>query len=225
MAILGRGIRQTEKGVWVPTGDLEMYGENFAPIAKQQSSDDAQPNCFVGGGTLNLLAGAALCQTHQKTLKTVVCAFGGRSSYLVNVDGPSESEVMSDTLRKLMPEATTHPELVVWQRGCRAEGDKTNTYQELINVFSLAVKRGDKEVGIVTVFVHYARVLLMASQCLRNPPFDRLKLQCFVSEKILLRNDPSSYQSRVRILHSSRAFMRTVFFEQRGINCLLAGNY
>lgn len=223
LAILGRGIRQKESGSWTPTRDLEMYDENFAPIVKLLPADDADPNCLIGGGELNLLAGRELCRQHTQTLEMIVCAYGARSPYLVSTNGPSESEVMSEQLKRLVSNAAS-PEIVIWRCRRIAEGN-SNTNREIQNVFELAAERGLKDVGIVTVAVHYARSLLMAQRHLINPSFAHLKIQFFVSEDILLRLDPARFGERIRKMHGSQAFMRTLFFEQRGINCLLAGNY
>lgn len=223
LAVLGRGIRQRDDQLWVPTRDLEMYGENFTQLAKQQPVDDADPHCLVGGGELNLLAGAMLYALHPKTLKAAVCAHGARSPYLSSVNAPSESEVMSGELRRLLGEAED-PEIVVWNRERLTEGP-SNTNREIQNIFELAEERGFTEVGIVTVAVQYARALLMAQRHLMNLRFTHLTLQCYISEDVLLRHNPERFGPRIRAIHSSQAFMRTMFFEQRGINCLLAGNY
>ena len=222
LAILGRGIRKKQDGSWVPARDLEMYGDNFAPIVELRPVNDDDPNCLVGGGELNIRAGAKLIGSHQHTLEMVACAYGGRSRYLTEVIGPSEAEIMTLYLAQFVPWSTT--QVLVWPREQQTQSGETNTRQELANIFALAVNRGYTEVGIVTVLAHYARTVLMASRHLQNPAFVHLKLECFVSEGVLLRYNPDM-EERIKKLHASRAFMRTMFYECRGLNALLAGKY
>lgn len=144
--------------------------------------------------------------------------------YLTTIDAPNESEIMSEYLTR-SPLELGYPELVVWPRRHQAQSEKTNTAQELQNIFELAMERDCESVGIVTVLVHYARAVLMAQRHLMNHSFAHLKIQFFVSEDILLRHDPERFESRIKAMHSSKAFMRTMFFEQRGTNAILAGNY
>lgn len=200
-----------------------MYGDNFTPIAELRPVDENSENCLIGGGELNVLAGATLIR-HDITLPTtVVCAYGGRSRYLTEIPGaPSEAEIMTFSLAAYFPWKC--PATIVWPRDHQATSGKTNTDQELANIFKLAVARGYEHVGVVTVFVHYARTILMASRHLLKPAFAHLKLQCFVSEQILIEHT-WGVNERIRDMHASQAFTRTLFYEQRGINALLAGKY
>lgn len=223
LAILGRGIRQKEDGSWVPTRDLEMYGPNFAPKAKLEPVDENSENCLSGGGELNVLAGGALVRLYPERPEMVVCAYGGRSRYLTDIPGaPNEAEVMTYYLAPYCPFVCS--QIRVWPHDEQAPSGKTNTFQELENIFKLAVECGYTDVAIVTIFVHYARTLLMGSHHLRSKPFAHLKLECFVSEDILMRYG-NNMETRIKYLHGSRAFTRTLFYEQRGVNALLAGKY
>lgn len=103
LAILGRGIQKVGKdGVWEATEDLEICDENGAHLAVRLPADDEHPHCLIGGGELNLHAGAVLARLHASTLKAVVCAYAPRPPYLAEVDGPNESEVMSEQLKTLL---------------------------------------------------------------------------------------------------------------------------
>lgn len=229
LAILGRGIQQLEPGgPWTLTQNLEVYDEKGGHLAIRRPIDDENPYCLIGGAGLNFRAGILLCRLHETTLKVVIAAYGERSPYLKSVSGPSESEVTSDMLTRYFREQNlVHPEIVVWPQERTAEG-LSNTNREIQNVFDLAVERGLTEVGLVTVLAHYPRALLMAQRHLMNPKFGHLKLQCFMSEQVLLSGH-NSFRSDdwedIRRMHGSKAFMRTLFYEQRGINCLLVGNY
>ena len=223
LAILGRGLKEQDEN-WFLTRDLEM-GNELGMYAKERLPiDEASPYFLIGGGMLNLCAGAELCRQHAETLRAVVCAYGERAPYLVAVNGPSESEITSDYLKLQFP-AAGGPEIIVWPRERVTDTGSSNTDQELINIFRLAVERGYKGVGFVTVLVHYARALLMASRHLAEPEFAHLTLQAYVSEDILLRHNPREFGPRVRALHNSPAFMRMMFLEQRGTNALLSGTY
>lgn len=226
LAILGRGIQQIEEGKgWTLTENLEVCDDKGGHLPVRVPANDANPYCLIGGGELNLRAGIILCREHFESLRTVVCAYGARSSYLVALNGPSESEVMSARLEQLLTPGE-EPEVIVWphDRVASDERGRSGTGREIQNVFELAVERGFTSVGVVTVFVHYARALLMAQRHLMNPEFAHLTLQCYVSEELLLAYD-SGFSRMFRDMHGSRAFMRSLFYEQRGINCLLAGNY
>lgn len=226
LAILGRGIQQLKEGEgWTLTENLEVCDEKGGHLPVRVPVDDTNPLCLIGGGELNLRAGVVLCREHSDSLQTVVCAYGARSAYLASINGPSESEVMSARLEQLLTPGK-EPEVAVWPRERIAsdERGKAGTGRELQNVLELAMERGFTSVGIVTVFVHYARALLMAQRHLMNPKFARLTLQCYISEELLLAYD-LGFSQMLRDMHGSRAFMRSCFLEQRGINCLLAGNY
>lgn len=235
LAILGRGIQKIEeKGPWVLTDDLEMCDEKGAHLPVRVPVDDENPNCLVGGGNMNLVAGYWLGVEYQP--RVVVCAYGGRSAYLQSVNGPTESVIMDRMLVNMLMEAAnsggftpgvhlfSHGEFIAWPREKTVPGP-SNTNRELQNIFELAVERGLTKVGVVTVAVHYARTLLMAERHLVKPEFSHLEFQCYASEDVLLRVDSEMYGPRIRAMHFSKAFMRTLFREVRGINFLLAGNY
>ncbi len=223
LAILGRGLKEQD-GNWFLTRDLEMGNESGMYVKERLPVDDNDQNCLVGGGKLNLYAGIELCREHSATLQAVVNAYGERAPYLVAAGGPSESEIAYDYLSQRFP-PTERPEVIVWPRERKTGNGRSNTDQEFFNIFCLAIERGYRAVGFVTVAVHYARALLMASQHLAKPEFAQLTLQAFVSEAVLLRSNAQKYGSRLRTLHRSQAFMRTLFREQRGINALLSGTY
>ena len=225
LAILGRGIRQISKnGSWVPTDDFEMHDEGFKPRALRLSVDDESSNCFVGGAMLNVKAGAVLCATHSP--KAVVCGYGGQSSYLTAVpDSQSDSEVLSAQLEGLIgPLREGNPEIIVWQRGRVAKSGGTNTDAELQNIFEFAVERSFTSVGIVTVFVHLMRTVTMVRTHLANPAWNHLRLQFFASEDVLYQDD-TKWGPRLQAMNGSQSFLRTMFYECRGLNALLAGKY
>src|SRR3989338_1971225 len=109
-----------------------MCDTNSAHLPVRAPVDDSNPYCMVGGGWLNLLAGIELSKQHSP--KLVVCAYGHRSAYLKELDAPTESEVMSDKLRRVLPNA----EVAVWERKRELPGP-SNTGRELLNILELAV--------------------------------------------------------------------------------------
>ncbi len=221
LAVLGRGLKE-QNGKWFLTRDLERGNEQGMYCADNTPIDDTDPHCLIGGGELNLFAGHKLCRQYAETLKLMVCAYGARAPYLISADGPSESEIMTRRLFELNPLGPL-PEVAIWPHDRLADG-RSNTDRELFNIFELAVERGYKSVGIVTISIHYARSLLMAQRHLQNQKLSHLILQFFVSEDVLLRYD-KKWEERVRKMNGSKAFIRSLFLEQRGINALLAGTY
>jgi hypothetical protein len=226
LAILGRGIHQeTKGGPWRLTEDLEVCDERGAHLPVRVRADDANPNCLIGGGEMNFMAGWWLINEHEPHV--VVFAYGSRSDYLVSADGPSEGEVMSEQYLNppnLLWKSTSLSDIVVWPRGKIVPG-RSNTDRELQNIFELALERNFTKIGVVTVHVHCARVLLMAQRHLVKPEFAHLKLQFYVSESVLMNVEPNVYGPRIRAMHFSKAFMRSMHCEVRGINHLLAGTY
>lgn len=222
LAILGRGIRQTsEGGLWGPTNDLEMHDDGFKPRVERLPADDTHQNCFVSGSQLNIEAGAVLCKRHSP--KAVVCGYGGQSPYLTAIpNSPSDSEVLSEALRGLLP--PPHPEIIVWSRDRVAPGGKTNTDAELQNIFELAALRGFTGIGVVTVFVHLLRTVTIARMHLANPKWRHLRAQFFASEDVLYGHDAKKWGPRLQELNGSESLLRTMFFECRGLNVLCAGD-
>lgn len=96
LAILGRGIQHpsAHSQEWVLTPDLEVCDEKGAHLAIRAPEDDASPYSIIGGGELNILAGALLAKRLQPQIAT--CAYGARSKYLNTIGAPSESQVMTD---------------------------------------------------------------------------------------------------------------------------------
>lgn len=235
LAVLGRGILCPH---FLPTEDIEVCDNKFAHRSVAISPDDDHPNCIVGGSSLNLEAAHLLIWEHNPDV--IVCAYGGRSPYLVSSDAPSESEVMTAALREQLEQLAvdytgdsrpwlncTRPEFVVWPKDRPTpEGTRSNALQELINIFELALERGVKAVTIVTVTVQVPRVTLFANNHRRRrPEFQRLTVGTISSEEVLMDHDARRYAPRVAALFASKAFARTAKLEERGISDFLAGKY
>lgn len=220
--MLGRGIQKlTENGPWVPTPALEVCNnnENFSHLPIAVPADDASPASVIGGGELNLLAGATLWRKYKP--KLTVCAYGERSNYLRSIDAPSESEVMSQQLQKLIPEA----KIETWPRTRTIPGKPSNTNQELWNVMNLARERGLREIGVVTVTVHLPRTIFFAKNHLSLPEFTPLELQYFASGLVLVEKDPKLFAEDMIRIYSSLSFGRNAGLEARGIKAVLDGTY
>jgi hypothetical protein len=219
VAILGRGIQRSSPGSgWVLTEDLEVCDERSAHLPVRVPADDENPYCMVGGGTMNLLAGSILIRQNKPLI--TVCAFGDRSEYLKSVDGPTESEVMSRSLNKAILTA-----VVTWPRTRSAPG-ASNTRQELLNIFDLALKNDLKQIGIVTVGVHVPRTATYIAKHLSiHERYRQLAPTVLESEEILLAADRQQYGPRVEALRNSKAFARNWEREAIGISKIVRDVY
>lgn len=230
LVILGRGTQKTTPDgpsdePWLPTEDLEVYGEDGAHHTIRVPVDDENPKCLIGGGELNLLAGIELYKKLDQ--QVVVCAYGHRADYLKKVGGPSESEVLSTLFAAEVKNATgVTPTVYVWPRTREVEG-KSNTNTELKNIFELAVDLGLEGVTVVTVSVHVPRALLFTERHISSvPQFKNLKLRFFSSEEVLLDSEPQKYwDERIRRMHGSKAYLRALHLEMNGIRAVIDGTY
>lgn len=222
VAILGRGIQQlTEGGPWVLTEDLELCDKNSAHLPVRAPADDTSPYCMVGGGEMNLEAGIHLIRQYHPVL--VVCAYGARSSYLESVDGPSESEVMSAKLKDSI--LRSGASIGVWERH-RQLPVPSNTRQELLNIFDLAIKANLESIAIVTVGVHVARTATYVTKHMSTyPQYRHLRVVPVESEEVLLVADRNKYEGRVQALRNSQAFARNWEREAVGISKIVRDVY
>ncbi|TSC82459.1 MAG: hypothetical protein G01um101420_292 [Parcubacteria group bacterium Gr01-1014_20] len=230
LAIMGRGIQKTEGAGgffgWSLTEDLEVMEEDGAHAVYRKPVDDENVNCMIGGGQLNILAGAELILTYRP--RVVVCAYGPRSQYLREVDGRSESEVMSNALLQILPMSGHCPPFLMSRWG--SDNDlpgPSNTKTEVGYILDLALNQSNRRVGIVTVGVHLPRVILFAKEHLESERFkdQNLEINFFSSEQVLMESSPAVFAPRVTALHSSRAYRRNAEREARGIEAILSGTY
>lgn len=240
LAIMGRGIQMldpksdpTRATSYDLTEDLEICDERSRHLPVHLPiripADDENPHCMVGGGRLNLLAGIELTLDYNPVL--VVCAYGHRSNYLKHVGGPTESEVMSaelaDIFRALPYNPPTHREIeiVAWPR-THSLPIPSNTRQELLNIFDLALERRFTQIAIVTVGVHVPRIATYVAKHLSvYNEYRTLSPVIFESEAVLLRADYEKYKGRVERLRNSRAFTRNWGREADGISKIVRDVY
>lgn len=230
IAILGRGIQLlSENGPWVLTEDLEVCDKDSAHLPIRVPVNDKDPYCMVGGGEMNLEAGRILIERYEP--KIVVCAYGGRSQYLESVDGPSESEVMSNLLNEyLKTDGGQLPEIVVWERN-RQLPVQSNTRQELLNIFELALEREVSRIALVTIGVHVPRTATYIAKHLSvYEQYRELSPVLFESEEVLLGTPASqtlqaSRTLRVETLRKSEAFARNWGREAIGISKIVRDVY
>lgn len=227
LAILGRGIQKlresdpnSEISSWQLTEDLEVCTDLGAHLPVRVPADDNNPNCLVGGAQMNLEAGKVLIQQHAPQI--VVCAYGDRSKYLKDVGGPSESEVMSEVLYR--SRMTTKSKLAVWQREHSTEL-ASNTRQEILNIFDLAIERELTRIGFVTVGVHVPRTATFIAKHISTfPKYQHLSPVLFESEEVLLGSS-DRWKPRVDALRNSQAFSRNLANEFKGTLAALTGKY
>jgi hypothetical protein len=224
LAVLGRGVQKLhEEGPWVLTEDLEMWSEESQHLAVRVPADDLNPFCMVGGGELNPLAGVELFRRHGA--EAVVCAYGDRTKYLKEIDGPSESMVMGEKFQEMCPDA----HLKTWTKDMSRPGP-SNTNAELYNIFQLATMlelfRGKSHrIGIVTIDLHMPRTLVMAQRHLASTFTDLAPVDFFVSEQVLVEADQAQYSLRREALRDSAAFKRNWEQEKIGIFKTLTNAY
>jgi hypothetical protein len=218
IGILGRGIQQDANGKWVLTPDLEVYDRDHRgwtshkPV--QVASDDSSPDCMIGGSTLNLAAGIALFNKHKRLGYEVLvtAAYGDRSKYLKEVDGPTESRIMMNAFLTLA--TPTDKEWTFWPEE-RVVAGNSNTLKEIENLFELAVELGIPEVTLNSVTIHMVRVVMMAEAHLRQPQFKYLKVRYCPSELVLTESDPGN-ALRALDIYGSAAMARNAVEERIG---------
>lgn len=226
LAILGRGIQRIDANSpiedvhsWHLTEDLEVCDERSAHLPVRVPDDDNNPYCMVGGGFLNLQAGVLLARAHQ--IRTVVCAYGDRSDYLKSINGPSESEVMSEVLGLHLRDV----DIVVWPR-TRSLPIPSNTGQELKNIFDLALDRELTSIVAVTVGVHVPRTATYVSKHISvHKKYEHLSVTVLESEEVLLRYLGEHQRSRVETLRNSKSFARNWEREAVGISKIVRDVY
>ncbi len=227
---LGRGIQMlsanappAETSSWGLTEDLELCDTNSAHLRVRVPVDDESPYCMVGGGEMILEAACLLIQQYQP--EVAVCAYGHRADYLAKLDAPSESEVMSAMLKARFAETELLPEIVVWPRE-RQLSMPSNTRQELLNLFDLAIERGLDSIAIVAVGVHAPRV---ATYVLKHmsvyPQYRSLRVVVLEAEEVLLAEDREQYTPRVEALRNSQSFARNWAREATGISKIVRDVY
>ena len=227
IAILGRGIqRESENGLWFPSEDLVVSDERSAHVSVKIPVDDDNPLCMVGGAELNLLAGITLMNMYLPLI--VVCAYGARMPYLESIDAPSESEVVSKQLLMSFgncgPADNRPPEVIIWER--KRKSMASNTRQELLNIFDLALERGLSRIALVTVGVHVARTgVYIAKHLSVYEKYRRLSPVVLESEEILLAVDRRKYGFRVEALRNSKSFARNWEREAIGISKIVRDVY
>lgn len=233
VAILGRGsqrLKETdpvkETSSYAPTENLELCDKDSAHLHVRAPMDDESPFCMIGGGWMNLLAGAYLIKQYHP--KIVVCAHGDRSAYLKSIDGPSESEVMHYHLQQILsclPMQDPNPEFLVWPRTRTAPGN-ANTRQELLNIFDLALERGLPRIALVTVGVHVPRTATYIAKHLSvYEQYRALSPVLFESEEILLHADRERHNAEVEVMRKSESFARNWQREADGIQKIIRDVY
>ncbi len=222
IAILGRGIQRLEEtspvedvSSWVLTEDLELCDRDSAHLPVRAPADDDSPYNMIGGGEMNLEAGLSLIRAEKP--RVAVCAFGGRSDYLESINGPSESEVMSHLLIQAIPTKKC-PLVNVWKRQ-RQLPVPSNTRQELLNIFDLALQYRLNRIAIVTIGVHIPRTQTYVTKHLSvHPQYRQLVPIVLESEEILLTENWRKYPPRVETMRKSKSFARNWEREAIGIS-------
>lgn len=237
VAILGRGIQRLNAkspvgyiNSWALTEDLELCDETSAHLPVREPADDGNPFCMIGGGDMNFDAGLELVYRYKP--KVVVCAYGGRSGYLESVNGPSESEVMSNRLmiqiennHSVQAWQPGFPEVVIWKRD-RQLPFQSNTRQELLNIFDLALERNLSRIALVTVGVHVPRTnAYIAKHFSVFEKYRDLSPVLFESEEILLSKDREKNTVRVEAMRRSESFKRNWAREADGIQKIVRDQY
>ncbi len=100
------------------------------------------------------------------------------------------------------------PKVVIWER-TRQLPVPSNTRQELLNVFDLALERNLNRIAIVTVGVHAPRTATYVAKHLSV--YDKYRVLSPIvleSEEVLLLADREKYGPRVKSLRDSKAFAR-----------------
>ncbi len=231
LAILGRGIQRLDPNSdstlissWALTEDIEICDSNLAHLTVRVPKDDSNQSSIVGGGELNLRAGLEFIKKHQP--RYVVCAYAHRAEYLLSVNGPTESEVISNLVNQAFrDEKIPSPNVLIWNRD-RVLSGPSNTGVEVLNIFKLALEYGLQSVGIVTVGVHVPRTATYTAKHRSvHDKYRVLSVNILESEEILLRSNELLWGSRVEILRASQSFARNWAREADGIQKIIRDVY
>jgi hypothetical protein len=229
---MGRGIQRTRKEdpigdvrSWDLTEDMEMCDNDFAHLPVRATINDDDPHCLLGGGHLNLEAGLELIM--ERAPAVTVCAYGARSFYLSSIRGPSESEVMELHLLRLLEGHSPKSHIITWERDRPTpEGSRSNTMQEIRNVFELASEHGISDIVIFSLSMHLQRCRIFVKYWKsRLAKFASLSATCVASDILLAEKHPETHMKRVRVMWQSQACARTCALEEKGIADFFSGRY
>ena len=226
LVVMGRGIQQETPGKWYLTEDLEVVADDRGGhLPTRVPQDDNNPLCLVGGGKLNVIAGMELYKKLNPELVTL--AYGDRHPYLRDIGAPSENQVMTDAFLKLMKFVGAEGMESRTARWTLTESEtRPNSKREIQNSLELAAGVGIHDVTVVTVLVHAWRLSLFIKELQsEHPELRPLRINLVTSEEVLLEADPETFDQRIRNMHASEAFMRTIRTEGFGINHVLNGRY
>lgn len=234
LAVLGRGMYQVQRRngslAWKPTALLEMYDNSGRHPVVWEAVDDSDPRCLIGGGNANVIAGLKLFKRFGA--KVIVFAYGHRSSYLREIGGPTEGDVMlKEFCRRLGQRgydelAASGVELYGGLSDDQLPpGTRSDTFQELRNILNLALQKKLRTVLIVTVRAHVLRATVFLNWLLAHE-YEGSGLICSVvaSEDVLLLSS-RKYWKVVRATGSSEAMIRTTAQEQVGTERFQKGLY
>jgi len=223
---MGRGITPRKIGEvprsladWEPTEIFEMLDPQGCHAAIREPIDEESPRCFIGGGKFNVEAAAHLFA--YSGTKIVTFAYGcTRTPDLRAANAPFEGEVMalafqSSVLRNYEEDTLENADLLAWTK---QEEELCNSELELRHIFDLALERNLRNIAIITVTAHQARVQLLADR-LRDTDVKYVYAHTFSSESILLHEDPLLADEIMREFISP-AFIRTAQREKIGVDKL-----
>jgi len=116
-------------------------------------------------------------------------------------------------------------ETVVWPASRSLPG-KSNTGQEIKNIFDLAIERNVETIGFVTVGVHTSRTWTYIGKCQsREEKYADLSVKLFDGEEILLKADYNKYASRIESLRKSESMKRNWPREATGMFKIIIDAY
>lgn len=230
LCVIGRGIERvkTSNGyVWRPTRFIEKLSPNgYHTGYREQSITPDGDSVVIAGANANVLAAIQLFEDFARTgmpPKLVIFA-AGRPKYLDEVPDTTLSEgviLAAKFKRWVKTENTYLPEIVI-QSGNR------NTRDDLEASLALAVEKGVKQLGFITVSVHIERVkefFNLIRKC--NSSFKDVDARFFTSENVLLDRYRSValYNKMLEQIQKSEAYKRTLDMERKGIEALRSGTY
>lgn len=219
LAIFGGGCQMVAPGgKWAPTPDLEIWplGENGGRSLVMQPIDDENPDSVVAMGELILQAGVV--EYRKIRPAAVAISYGDNSPSLALPGQPSENEVMSNLFQQAIPSAKI-------ERFCpdewHSKGELSGTYHEAANFLRLVRRDAFDELFIVRREVHL-RASAFTLIRLNEPEFADLKERVLAGnvsiheetvESILWNASGGMLQYRLRTIHHSRSFQRSLLRE------------
>ena len=219
---MGRGaMMEYPGGPWRVTDNFDIWdiasGKSRPDIIQSKNDDD--PNSIIGGGKLNLTAGAILYRDNNPAL--TVFAYGKTPPRPGHPEYPSECKVMTQQFLEMMGQEQP-VRVKIFDPNNNVSG--SGTFQELKNILVLASEMEADKIIIVSVLTHMGRIAGMLANHLLDPTFRSLRTRIYpeVSEFVIMRAMPTMHEEAWEIF-GSKSMYRNLLRDAKGLEALFSG--